>query len=140
MTAADVDPTIMNWLYAREVMRRIGFTPDEIHLEVGTPDKLIDGNGDIVDNPTRAPVVQVLVKRGELAFRWTMGTTAVAYDQLQAHFEMAANAWNENSLGTTDLDFLMSMPMRQSVALLRALQSKGFDLQILREQESVHNN
>lgn len=126
MRAADVDPTIRDWLYAREMLRRLGFSPDELFFAVAP-----NGN---VSTPPELPILGVPVIVLELhaqgrQFRWTIGQTAVPLADLEAAYKAACELWNSGSdAASFDAEFRASDPMQQKVALVATLREKGFVL------------
>lgn len=128
MRAVDVDPTIRDWIYASEMLRRLGFSADEIFFAVAP-----DGNVASPDQPVPVrsglPVVVLELRAQGKTFRWTIGQTAVALADLEAAHRDACAIWN----GGTDADalhagFAASHPMQQKVGLLVALRAKGLVL------------
>lgn len=126
MRAADVDPTIRDWLYAREMLRCLGFSPDELFFAVAP-------NGNIA-TPGELPIfgmpVIVLELRAQgRQFRWTIGQTAVPLADLNAAYKAACELWNAGTDASTfDAEFSSSLPMHQKVLLVAELHAKGFVL------------
>lgn len=124
MKATDVDPTIRDWLYAREMLRCLGFSPDELFFAVAP-----DGN---IALPGELPILGMPVIILELRaqgrqFRWTIGQTAVPLADLDAAYEAACALWNAGTdVAGFDAEFETSWPMQQKVGLVAALHEKGF--------------
>lgn len=127
MIFRDIDLTVKDWLFAREIMRRLGFAPDEILFVVNPPGKQMIENGMIVSCDKLTIVLQVRAQG--LEFNWTIGPTDVPDDQIQSHYERACHEWN-SACDSPDLDlaFTSSAPFRARIALVQALHSKGFVL------------
>jgi len=126
MRAADVDPTIREWLYAREVLRRLGFSPDELFFAVVPDGKIVTPGQPMTPG---VPVVVLELRAQGKQFRWTIGPTAVPLADLEAAYEGACALWNSGSdAASFDAEFGSSQPMRQKVHLLATLREKGFVL------------
>lgn len=123
MTRHDIDPTIMDWLFAREVCRRLGFTPDEIFFACYPSGCIQDGNKVIQCD---GPIVGLELRRGDLEFRWTIGVCKLAADRVHPEYERAVALWNSDAIGFSHGDFLSSRPARMSMQLMVALTDKGF--------------
>lgn len=122
-----IDPTIREWLYAREMMRRLGFAPDEIFFVVNPPGKQIIENGILLY--TDKVFIVLRVQSQGLDFNWTIGPTDVPDSQIESHFERAINAWNSaDNSPELDFAFTSSRPFSQAVGLMNALHAKGFVL------------
>ncbi len=120
-----MNETLLEWLYAREMLRRLGFTPDEIFFVVYPSGRLVvDGAGPI---NMGAPIIALEVRRGSLVFKWTIGVMDVPAADIEPMFEQACDDWNAGRLDDHQA-FLRSKVMAQSVDLLVALRSKGFVL------------
>jgi hypothetical protein len=124
--AADVDPTIRDWLYASEMLRRLGFSSEEIFFAVAPAGKVLTPG----QLPTLGGPVVVLELRAQgRTFRWTIGPTAVPLDDLEAAHRAACELWNSGrDAASFEAEFPASDPMRQKISLLVALREKGFVL------------
>lgn len=121
MRAADIDPTIRDWLYAREMLRRLDFSPDNLYFVIASDD---DGT----------PMIVLELHAQGKTFRWTIGPTTVAVDDLQAAYEGACALWNAGTDAPAfEAEFLSSTPMQSKVGLIAALRAKGFVLPCLAE-------
>lgn len=123
-----MNPTLLHWLYAREMLRRLGFLPEEIFFTVSPSGRLLDVNLGIID--LNYPIIAVEIRRGDLRFVWTIGTIEMPADQIEAAYQAACSAWNHGGVAT-DEEFFASEPMRQAVPLLMALRAKGFVIEQL---------
>jgi hypothetical protein len=117
-----MNPMLLEWCFAREVVRRLGFTPDEIFFGCAP-------NGIVVENGKsrhfKQPVIAVELRRGGLTFIWTIGPIDLPVEEIQPAFEAACAAWNAGDVASMD-DFKKSRPFLQAVPLMLALQRKGF--------------
>lgn len=125
MKKNDIDPAVMDFLMAREVCRRLGFTPDEIFMAI-YPSGQVVHEGQVVH--LEKPLIVLEIRRGALEFKWTLDTTELPPERIEAEYERAAIAWNSGALDVSQGDFLASEPARQSMQLMVALQNKGFEL------------
>lgn len=121
------DAALMNFLWAWEVMRRIGFRPDEIYMVVVPPGRSVQ---ELPGSPVQrhaTPTIGLEIRRDDgKTFRWVIGPTALALDDIEPEYERAIAAWNANDLeGTTGDDFKRSLPFKHGVAVVQALQAKG---------------
>lgn len=115
-----MDPVIQEWAYAREVMRCLGFLPEDLFFDV---DKSVILNGEMfkVDKP----VISLVLRTQDKTFSWAIGTTDLPPDQIKRTYEELCESWNLGDEWNVD-DFRASKPFRQKIALIEALQSKGF--------------
>lgn len=120
-----ISPVLLDWLFAREVVRRLGFAPEEVFFVVNPSGRVQEGDR-VID--IGMPVIGLQIVRGELTFMWTIGGLDLPPDRIQAAYERACAAWNADCLGFSQGDFLSSRPARQSMELMVALQAKGFRL------------
>lgn len=119
-----IDPTIREWLFAREVMRRIGFAPDEIFFAVHPVGKMIENGVHVNYNK---PTIVLRVEAQGLEFNWTIGPTEVPNEQLESCFERACDDWNNGCNGPEiDQAFKSSKPFRQAIPVMQAMVTKGF--------------
>lgn len=119
-----MDPAIKEWLCAREVCRRLGFTPDEIFFAVQAGGIVVEEG--IPFDFGDQPVIAVELHRGDRTFVWTIGPVQLAVDAIQPAFEAASAAWNAGNL--SDADFFASKAFSVAVPLVVALQAKGFEV------------
>lgn len=123
-----IDPTIQEWLYAREMMRRLGFTPEELFFEVYTSGQAQDPKtGVIID--LGGPVIALLVRRAEITFTWTIGATYMAVSKIQGAYEAAVEEWNSDGYHFDLEAFRASRSMSRATELMIALKAKGFRLE-----------
>jgi hypothetical protein len=126
MKASDVDPTIREWLYAREMLRRLGFSPDDLFFAVAP-----SGNVLTLGQPMTigTPVITLELRAQGKTFEWTIGPTAVPLAKLEAAYRDACALWNAGSdAAVFDAEFRSSRPMQRKVGLGAALREKGFEL------------
>jgi hypothetical protein len=122
---ADIDPTIREWLCAREMLRRLGFQPDEIVFAVKADGQVVDASGYAM-GPGR-PVILLLLKTQGREFTWIIGPTDLRVESIQQAFDEACEFWNR-SLGddpSWERFFKSSQAGASGVQLLVALQGKG---------------
>lgn len=124
VSEAEVDPTIREWLFAREMLRRLGFSSDELFMAVHPTGKvLLDGQRHDLDKPTLFLRVEAQGKQ----WSWTIGPTDLPVEQIQDHFEAAAAFWNAGGFAPDSLS--RSAVFAQKVDLVQALYAKGFRLE-----------
>lgn len=122
----NIDPTIRDWLYAREIMRRLGFGPDEIFFAVHPLGWMIENGKEIKHNK---PVIVCRVQAQGLEFNWDIGITEVPDNQIEEAFEKACEIWNTTPDGPErDRAFKSSMPFRSAIPMMGAMKNKGFVL------------
>ena len=119
-----MNPVIKEWLFARELVRRIGFTPDEIFFACFPSGRTIRDDV-ITDHPH--PVIGLELKRGDLTFRWMIGPVAMPADEIRRDYEAAVEAWNAGLVPSQE-EFRASNAYRQAIPLMVALKDKGFVL------------
>jgi hypothetical protein len=130
MNLAGIDPVIVEWAYAREVMRRLGFQPDELFFSVHAnpvgPTEVIDSRtGKMI--AVKGPVINLIVGAQGKTFTWTIGTTDLTAKELQKAYETLCSVWNSNE--DDDLSaFKASTPFKNRLRIIKALQDKGFRL------------
>lgn len=118
----EIHPTIKEWLFEREVMRRLGFTPDEIKFEAYESGKVTGS----VEQDFGMPVIGVLVQRGERVFRWLTGPVPMTPIELRAAYDVAVKAWNDGAVDPDGTGFEQSCARRDVVQVATALMAKGF--------------
>ena len=126
MRVADLDLTLREWLYAREMLRRLGFSADDLFFAVAP-----DGKVATPGQPTTpgVPVIGLELRAQGKTFRWTIGPTTVPLADLEAAYRAACTLWNAGTdAEMLEAEFYSSRSMRQKVDLLMALQEKGFVL------------
>ena len=126
MRKHDLCPVIVDWLMACEVMRRLGFTPDEVFFAVYPSGIVQEPDG--TSKNLGGPIIALEIRRGEQEFKWSIGVTSLAPDVIQAEYERACAMWNADSIGISHGDFISSRPARMSIALIQELQARGFRL------------
>lgn len=120
-----ISPIMLEWLFAREVVRRLGFAPDEIFFVVNDTGRVQEGDR-VVD--LGMPVIGLQLVRGGLTFLWSIGGINLAPDRVHAAYERACALWNAGEIDVNHGDFLASRPARQAIRVMMALQAKGFRL------------
>jgi hypothetical protein len=121
-----MNPTLREWMFAREVVRRLGFSPEEIFFAVYPSGILVDDAG--IAHDLKRPVIGLELRRGELTFKWTISPIDMAADEIQAAYEAACNAWNDGGYPMAREEFITSRPYQMAVPLMQALMAKGFGL------------
>jgi hypothetical protein len=109
-----MDPMFLEWLCAREVCRRCGFSPDEIFF-------VCYGQGTPTDP---RPGIALEIQRGGRTFVWTIGQVDLTANEVPEAFKRASKAWNAGEIG--DEEFFASNAFRQAIPFMEALQRKGF--------------
>lgn len=123
------DPTIRDWMYAREMLRRLGFTPDELYFEVAPSGVVVNTvTGEKKD--LGGPIISLTILRGEQRFAWTIGATALPLATIEDAYRNACERWNLHTSEWSLAEFRASRPMREATNLIVALREKGFDLSI----------
>lgn len=129
MSGLPDDPMIRDWMFAREMVRRLGFVPDEIYMEV-SPSGVVKNEQTGETRDMGGPIIALTLKRGGLRFAWTIGPTALPVAEIQPAFEAACAAWNNYKGDGPVEEFLASRPMRMATHLIVALRDKGFELEL----------
>lgn len=126
MAFDEIDPTIRDWLYAREMARRIGFGADDIIFAVHSTGWMITQG---VETKHNKPVIILRIQAQGLVFNWDIGTTEIPDEKIQDAFERACEIWNRTPDGPErDIAFKTSVIFRQGVRLMQALRDKGFTI------------
>lgn len=120
------DLAIEEWLYAREVVRRLGIQPEEIYFEIYPSGEAEDSTGAVT--VYGSPLVSLLIRRQDLTFRWVIGATTIALDKIQEAYEAACDEWNDPSKAWSVERFRSSKAMENAMHLAKALLDKGFVL------------
>lgn len=121
---------LLHWLFAREALRRLGFSADELFFVVN--DKLEESFG--------KPVIFVAALRDTRQFTWTIGIFDVPIDEIEPAYQRACTIWNVHANDFTDA-FEGWLARQRRVELLLALHGQGFaavelNEAVLREQGS----
>jgi hypothetical protein len=119
-----MDPIMLEWAYAREVMRCLGFLPDELFFAIHNPEEVIL-NGELIK--VNETVVSLILRAQNKSFTWTIGTTKLSTTDARAAYEELCSNWNEGE-GWSLEGFRASEAYQQKIALISALQDKGFHL------------
>lgn len=127
-------PVMLEWAYAREVMRCLGFLPDELFFAVNAVAQgvILDGKTIKVDKP----VISLILRSQDKSFTWAIGTADLAPDQIKKAYEELCESWNAGGEWNVE-DFRASNSFKQKLSLIDALQSKGFKLNPKRDQQST---
>jgi hypothetical protein len=115
----DLDPTIRDWCYAREMLRRLGFTPDELFFAFQAAGKIVE-NG--VERFFTKPTVFLRLATDGKEFTWTIGPVEIPADKVEEQYRRACDLWNE---GLPVRLFFASRPFAVRWQLLEALAAKG---------------
>lgn len=113
-----IDPAIREWCHAREVVRRFGFTPEEIYFGFGV-------------NDAGAPVLLLAIIAQGKRFNWTLSAAAIAVDELEAAYRTACDAINTMPKAEEAHEmeaFRRSKPFEAATGLLVELRLAGFRL------------
>lgn len=105
-----MNQVMKEWAYAREVLRCLGFLPDELFFSV-----------------TNSSVVSVVLKSQEKNFTWVIGISHLSSEELVTEYKKLCDVWNSGGAWNVT-EFLDSKPFKQKEAVIIALQNKGFVL------------
>ena len=75
MDIKTIDATLLEWLYARELARQLGFTPDELFFVIRPKGKSFIEKGVIYTHDK--PCLILLIKAQGKEFTWTIGETDI---------------------------------------------------------------
>lgn len=118
-----MDPIMLEWAYAREVLRCLGFLPEELFFALHPNPEGVILNGILikVDNP----VVSLVLQAQNKSFTWSIGTTDLSPEKARGAYEKLCADWN-NDGGWSVENFRSSKAYQQKIALITALKRKGF--------------
>jgi hypothetical protein len=119
-----MDPIMLEWAYVREVMRCLGFLPDELFFGIHNPEGVILNGALIKANEA---VVSLILRAQNKSFTWTIGTTKLSPVDARAAYEELCSSWNDGE-GWSLEGFRASEAYQQKIALISALQDRGFRL------------
>lgn len=123
MTEADLDPVIREWLFAREALRRLGFSADDLFFACQPAGRIIeDGIPVLFDKP----VILLILKTQGKQFAWTLGPVDLPVDQIEPAYHAACELWNTPSNGWQVSGFENSLAFRHAVPLVKMLKDRGF--------------
>jgi hypothetical protein len=120
-----IDPMLKEWCYAREVLRRMGFSADELFFAVASSGKILE-QGEVID--LGKPAIAVEVKAQGLSFVWTIGGLDIPKDEIEDRYREACELWNAGDPQFNDDGFFASHSFGRHVELATALYAKGFRL------------
>lgn len=124
MDTSSIDPTLREWLFAREMMRRLGFSADDLFFVVHSKGGVIfDDAGREVE--IHKPFLSLVLKAQGKEFHWTIGPTDIPDHAIMKAYEEVCEVWNSGPPELFD-GFLNSRVFRQKVQLVTALHEKGF--------------
>lgn len=120
-------PVIQDWLFAREMLRRLGFSPDELFFVVSASGKIVDRASGLV-TVAGGPVIGLTLRAQDKEFNWTIGATELALADIEAAYAKACDEWNGSN---PDLDgdlkaLRESRPFQERIGLAAALVERGF--------------
>lgn len=123
------DPAIQEWLYAREVMRRLGFTPDELFFVVSTSGKVKCSDSGVISDHG-GPIIALVLRAQGREFSWTIAATKLPAGEIEEFYRKAVDDWNRAAfdidLKRLDSDWRASRPYAMRLELAAALHAKGF--------------
>lgn len=122
-----MEPVMLEWAYAREVMRCLGFLPDDLFFSVHPHVEGVIVNGEMIK--VDKPVISLILRAQNKSFTWSIGTTDLSPDKIREAYEELCASWNAGG-GWSIEGFRASRPFQQKVAIIEALQAKGFMLNI----------
>lgn len=105
-------PVMVEWAYAREILRCLGFLPDELFFSV-----------------SKSSVISLVLKAQDKEFTWVIGAIKVSPDDLVKAYEELCKIWNDGDAWDVR-DFRASRPFQQKETVVKVLRNKGFVLPI----------
>ena len=91
MTLNELNPTIRTWLYAREVMRRLGFTADELIFAINPSGRVSHGDA---ETDYGQPVIFVRLEAQGKMFNWTIGPIDLPAEEIEPAMKVSCDVWN----------------------------------------------
>ena len=127
MNFASLDPTLREWLFAREMMRRLGFSADDLYLIIDPPGRkfLEDGTPVVL----KRPLITLQLRHQGKQFNWTVGPTDVPDSELIKTYEEMCEFWNNSSREECMKEYQKSEAYKMRHQLLHALAKKGIWVQ-----------
>lgn len=125
-----MDPTIREWLFAREMVRRLGFAAEDIYFVVQSSGLVVE-RGQMLD--LGKPAIGLELRTQNRVFLWTIGGVDLALDKIEPAYQAACELWNDPARSETEFpheEFIASRPFEQRIGLIQALQSKGFRFRV----------
>ena len=120
-----IDPTLREWCFAREMLRRIGFTPDEIFFGVREAGEPITENG--VTYTCEHPMAMLQLQTQGKTFNWTIGPVVMSRDQIEIEYQKVCARWNAGDEEAFSMEhFFASRPFAMRIELVTQLYAKGF--------------
>jgi len=119
------DNALREWLWAWEVLRRLGFQGDELHFIHGPPGRYSEDGGRTF-KVSELPLIAIEARRRGQRFTWVIGGTTIPEDKISEMYEAACDAWNNGSIeGMTMDDFKKSASFKNGTAALLVVTQKG---------------
>lgn len=119
-----MDPIMLEWAYAKEVMRCLGFLPDELFFGIHNPEGVIL-NGELIK--VDETIVSLILRAQNKSFTWTIGMTKLSLADVRTAYKELCRDWN-NGEGWSLEGFRASEAYQQKINIISALQDKGFHL------------
>lgn len=125
---ADMDPMILDWCYAREAIRRLGFPAEDIYFAVNSSGNVLDASSGVATS-LGGPVIALVLRSQGREWIWTIGATKLATKDIEPAYHAACEFWNARPADPGwDARFKASRIFAQRHGLLASLRSKGFAL------------
>lgn len=114
-----LDPVLVDYVYAHEVLRRLGFPSETLYLSATPQGHQKTLVALTIQQPTGMRVRQ---------FVWTIGVAALTVEDTQRQYELAAERWNTGKETGTDHAAWKAWLASKGhvVELVATLQVKGF--------------
>lgn len=123
------DPTLLEWLFAWEAMRRLGFTADELFFVVNPPGyTLVHPDGAQHVSTSGCSLVSLAIRAQGKEFRVTIGETPLVGTELSRAHADACAWWQTDTTPIERTGYLASQVVREAPLLVIALQERGFAL------------
>lgn len=120
---SDLDPSMREWLFAREVMRRLGFSADDLYFACQPAGRVIEQG---VAFELEKPVILLSLKAQGKQFTWTIGTVDIPVDKIEQAYIDACELWNYPDTSWRDPLWIQSIAFQRKIELVTMLKSKGF--------------
>lgn len=121
---ARMDPGLREWLFAREMMRKLGFQPDEIFIAVQEKCRVIENGEAFV---SEQPLISLILKSQGREFSWSVALSELPAEKLQQAYEEACEFWNNDPDDDwRDAGLQASVVFQRRILLVQRLTTLGF--------------
>jgi hypothetical protein len=118
----EIDPLIKEWCFAREMLRRLGFTAEEIFFACQPlGNLLVDG----VEISLGAPAIFCRLDTQGTTFTWTIGALTRTKEEIESQYLAACELWNAGDADPIMAEFFESKAFASRFGLMSALAQKG---------------